>query len=109
MASVEVDLDPLDLVRAGAGAFGASAYFASPAGTPGAGWASPGRRPPRGPERFAALDAALREGLPAGAEAFIGFSFAAEGPGLARVGGLPRSGGAAAPDRRRAAGRAPPG
>ena len=79
VASVEVELDPLDLVRAGAGAFGASAFFASPGGTRGAGWASPGRPPPRARRAWPPSTPRLQV-LPAGAEAFLGFSFVEEGP-----------------------------
>jgi isochorismate synthase len=80
VACVDVDLDPLDLVRAGAGAFGASAYLATPGGDTWGGLGVAWTATASGPGRFGALDSALRAGLPAGVEALIGFSFAAEGP-----------------------------
>jgi len=79
-AVVEVDLDPLDLVRAGAAAFGAAAFFSGPGdaalGGLGTAWAASAS----GPGRFRALDEALRQSLPDGVEAFVGFSFAPGGP-----------------------------
>jgi salicylate biosynthesis isochorismate synthase len=42
-----------------------------------------------GTDRFAALDAAIEEGLPEGAEALIGFSFAAGGPASPEWEGFP--------------------
>lgn len=80
LVSVAVDLDPLDLVRAGAGAYAAAAYFSSPDGVALGGLGTAWTAEAAGPERFTTLDAALRKGLPAGAEAFIGFAFAAGSP-----------------------------
>ena len=80
VAAVEVDLDPLDLVRAGAGAFGACAYFSGPGGTAFGGLGTAWAAATSGPGRFGALDGALRAALPEGVEAFLGFSFAAGGP-----------------------------
>lgn len=91
LASVVVDLDPLDLVRAGAGAFAAAAYFSSPDGLTLGGLGTAWAAAAAGPDRFATLDAALRQGLPAGAEAFIGFSFAAGGPGAPEWEGFPEA------------------
>jgi isochorismate synthase len=80
VAAVEVDLDPLDLVRAGAGAFAASTYLATPGGEVWGGLGTAWMATASGPGRFGTLDAALRAGLPAGVEALLGFSFTAEGP-----------------------------
>jgi isochorismate synthase len=83
-----VDLDPLDLVRAGAGAFGASAFFASPGGEARGGLGFAWGATASGAPRFATLDAALQT-LPAGVEAFLGFSFTAEGPASPEWEGFP--------------------
>ncbi|MFH1329355.1 MAG: isochorismate synthase [Actinomycetota bacterium] len=80
VAAVEVDLDPLDLVRAGAGAFGACAYFSGPGGTAFGGLGTAWEAAAAGPGRFGAIDAALRAALPESVEAFVGFAFAAGGP-----------------------------
>ncbi len=88
VASVEVELDPLDLVRAGAGAFGASAFFGSPGGDARGGLGVAWTAAAAGPTRLATLDAALQV-LPAGAEAFLGFSFAEEGPASPEWEGFP--------------------
>jgi isochorismate synthase len=79
VAVVDADLDPLDLVRAGAGAFAASAYFSGPGGLALGGLGTAWSASASGPGRFAALDAALAEALPPGLPAFIGFAFASDG------------------------------
>jgi len=89
LASVAVDLEPLDLVRAGAGAFAAAGYFSSPEGVSLGGLGTAWTAVVTGVDRFAALDAAIEEGLPEGAEALIGFSFAAGGPASPEWEGFP--------------------
>ena len=89
LASVAVDLEPLDLVRAGAGAFAAAGYFSSPGGVTLGGLGTAWTAVAAGTDRFAALDAAIEEGLPEGAEALIGFSFAAGGPASPEWEGFP--------------------
>jgi isochorismate synthase len=80
VAAVEVEIDPLDLVRAGGGAFASATFYSSPGGRAvgglGAAWAATSS----GPERFAVLDRGLRRAVPAGVEALIGFAFAPGGP-----------------------------
>ena len=89
LASVEVDLEPLDLVRSGAGAFAAAGYFSSPEGVSLGGLGTAWTAVVAGTDRFATLDTAIEEGLPEGAEALIGFSFAAGGPASPEWEGFP--------------------
>ncbi|MCU0280632.1 MAG: isochorismate synthase [Acidimicrobiia bacterium] len=89
LASVAVDLEPLDLVRAGAGAFAAAGYFSSPEGVTLGGLGTAWTAVAAGTDRFAALDAAIEEGLPAGTEALVGFSFAPGGPASPEWEGFP--------------------
>ncbi|HEX5631346.1 MAG TPA: isochorismate synthase [Acidimicrobiia bacterium] len=71
---VPVELDPLDLVRAGADATAYAAYFSSPrSGEVGAIGAAH-RTFTSGPDRFHDLDDALRR-LPSGATVLTGFAF----------------------------------
>jgi len=88
VAAVEADLDPLDLVRAGAGAFAAAAFFSSPGGAAFAGLGTARWAAAQGPGRFGALDAALAA-LPPGVPAFIGFSFDPGAPTSADWEGFP--------------------
>lgn len=80
MATVEVDLDPLDLVRAGAGAFGAAAYFAGRRGRTLSGLGTAWAAEASGPGRFGTIDAALRAELREGIPAFFGFAFSPGSP-----------------------------
>jgi len=80
VATVEVDLDPLDLVRAGAGAFGAAAYFSAPRGRVLSGLGTAWAAEASGPERFGAVDTALRTNLPEGIPVFCGFAFSPASP-----------------------------
>ena len=74
MVDVPADVDPLDLVRAGATATSFAAYFSSPrSGEIGAIGAT-SRSSTAGPDRFADLDLALHR-LPPGAPVLAGFGF----------------------------------
>jgi len=79
MASVDVDVDPLDLVRAGASSFGSAVFYASPEGFALGGLGTAWTATTAGPNRLSHLDKRLEE-VPAGMEALIGFAFSAEGP-----------------------------
>ena len=82
-ASVAVDVDPLDLVRAGSALFSTAAYFGKPGeseiGGLGAAWRTVA---PFGHDRFQALAASLEwmEGVSPQLRALVGFSFDADGP-----------------------------
>src|SRR3990172_6668074 len=89
-ATVDVgDLDPLDVVRAGAAAFGFAAFFSSVDGRAFGALGVWGRVAASGPDRFARLDDGLRRMSPPDAIAPIGFSFADDGPSSAEWGGFP--------------------
>jgi isochorismate synthase len=77
--TVEVDCDPLDLLRAGAGSVGTAMYFSSPEGGVFGGLGVSRRLSGSGPDRLGTLDGAL-QGMPDGAPCAVGFSFADEGP-----------------------------
>lgn len=77
--TVEVDCDPLDLIRAGAGAVGTAVYFSSPDGGVFGGLGVSQRLSASGADRFSALDRAL-EGMPSGTPCAVGFAFAGDGP-----------------------------
>ncbi|HUG75608.1 MAG TPA: hypothetical protein VMM81_08090, partial [Acidimicrobiia bacterium] len=77
--TVEVDLDPLDLLRAGAGSVGTAVYFSSPEGGVFGGLGVSRRISGSGPDRLGTLDRALQD-MPAGAPCAVGFSFTDEGP-----------------------------
>jgi len=78
LASVEVDSDPLDVVRAGAAAFGEAAFFSSPDGRAVGGLGAARRFVTSGQDRFVRLDREV-ETLPADAVALVGFSFWPDG------------------------------
>ena len=89
-ATVDVgDLDPLDVVRAGATAFGFAAFFSSVDGRSVGALGVSGRVAASGPDRFARLDDGLRLMSPPDAIAPIGFSFADDGPSSAEWEGFP--------------------
>ncbi|HLA67637.1 MAG TPA: isochorismate synthase [Acidimicrobiia bacterium] len=89
-ATVDVgDLDPLDVVRAGAAAFGFAAFFSSVDGRSVGALGVSGRVAASGPDRFARLDDGLRRMSPPDAIAPIGFSFADDGPSSAEWEGFP--------------------
>lgn len=89
-ATVDVgDLDPLDVVRAGATAFGFAAFFSSVDGRSVGALGVSGRVAASGPDRFARLDDGLRRMSPPDAIAPIGFSFADDGPSSAEWEGFP--------------------
>ena len=78
-ASVDIDLDPLDLVRSGSEAFGWSGFFASPAGKSIGALGRAAVFTARGPERFSTVDAEIG-GLPDGTSLLMGFGFDEDGP-----------------------------
>jgi salicylate biosynthesis isochorismate synthase len=88
-ARVAAPPDPMDLVRAGAGAFAAAAYYAAPGGRAVGGLGSAWARAASGWQRFSALDAALGEVLPEGVEALVGFAFSPEGAAAEEWEGFP--------------------
>jgi len=84
-ASAVCDIDPVSFARAWGGDAGAVRVFAGPGGVSIAGAGEVWRVTARGPARFDDLRRRLRQmPLPAGARAFLGFSFADEGPASAR-------------------------
>lgn len=86
-AKVEVDVDPLQLVRAGAASYGWAAYFAHEDFSVGAlGVAH--RSAAAGPGRFDALSSAFSR-LPSGLVGLVGFSFGDDGPRDALWEGFP--------------------
>jgi salicylate biosynthesis isochorismate synthase len=78
--STQVDLDPLDVVRSGAEAFGFAGFFASPDGVAVGALGSASTTALSGGERLAGLDRALGD-LPDDAIAMVGFAFDQDGPG----------------------------
>lgn len=78
---VEVDVDPLDFVRAGSASFAVASYFGSPAGDRIGGLGVAWRETASGDSRFIQADAA-RAGRPwpAGVRGLFGFAFADDGP-----------------------------
>jgi isochorismate synthase len=79
--SVDVgDLDPLDLVRAGAAAFGFAGFFSSTDGRSIGALGSAARMAASGPDRLERLDAALGGLAAPDVTALVGFSFADGGP-----------------------------
>jgi len=89
-ASVDVDdLDPLDLVRAGASAFGFAAFFSSAEGRSVGALGAAARVAASGGDRFRLLDEGLRPMVPPGAAALVGFSFAEDGPSSPAWEGFP--------------------
>lgn len=79
VVAVDVDLDPLDLVRAGASSFGFAGFFSSPEGRVIGGLGTARRLTGTGSERLARLDGGV-VGLPEGAPVLVGFSFGDDGP-----------------------------
>ena len=75
----EVDIDPLDLVRSGASAFGHAAFYASPEGPAIGTLGVAHRAAASGPGRLLRLDADLRSIAP-GTPALVGFGFRDDGP-----------------------------
>lgn len=78
-ARAEVDIDPLDLVRSGAGTVGFSAFFSSPDGRSIGALGAAQRIGASGPGRLHALDDGISS-LEAGVPALVGFSFGPDGP-----------------------------
>ncbi len=72
--SVAVDVDPLDLVRSGAAAFGFAGFFASPEGRSIGGIGAARRFSSEGPGRLLAVDGPTRD-LPVGSTLLAGFAF----------------------------------
>jgi len=86
--TTEVDLDPLDVVRSGAEAFGFAAFFASPGGVAVGALGSAATTALSGPGRLAGLDRTVAA-LPEDAIAMVGFAFDQDGPGGMRWEGFP--------------------
>jgi len=88
-AVVEQDVDPLDLVRAGAESFASAVFFAGPEGQAvgglGVAWSAEGA----GAGRFGVLDEALRSAVPDGMAAVLGFAFAPDGSSSPEWDGFP--------------------
>lgn len=79
VAWVDADVDPLDLVRAGAPSFATAVYTSSPEGRRIGGLGVALKATAGGADRLSRLRPALR-GLPAGLPAFVGFSYDPGGP-----------------------------
>ncbi|MBT8247602.1 MAG: isochorismate synthase [Acidimicrobiia bacterium] len=91
IASVQADLDPISLVRAGSATSGWAGYFSSPAGVEMAGIGVAWRTAASGPNRLLDLDTAIRArggDLPV----MVGFSFSPHGPRLAEWNGFAPAG-----------------
>lgn len=88
VASVEVDVDPLDLVRAGGEAFGWAGFYSSPDGRSIGGLGAAVTSLAGGPDRLRTLDAAIRD-LPPGAHVLTGFAFDEGGPSGVEWEGFP--------------------
>jgi isochorismate synthase len=78
-ASIGVEIDPLDLVRAGAPSVGHASFFASPVGRSLGGLGAAHRVVSSGDRRLADLDDAVVR-LGAEVPAMVGFSFRPDGP-----------------------------
>ncbi len=76
---LEVDLDPLDLVRSGASSFGFAGFFASPEGRVVGGIGAARRLSALGPDRLVSVDASTSSLAP-GVPLLVGFAFAEDGP-----------------------------
>jgi isochorismate synthase len=87
-ASLELEVDPLDLVRGGAAGFGSAFFYSSPGGDSFGGLGVAWTASETGPGRFAELDRRLGE-APWGIEALVGFSFSPDGPASSRWDGFP--------------------
>jgi isochorismate synthase len=87
-SSLEVAVDPLDLVRGGSAGFGSAFFYSSPGGDAFGGLGVAWSASETGPGRFASLDRRLKE-IPIGLEALVGFSFSPDGPASAQWDGFP--------------------
>src|SRR3990172_5629045 len=79
VVDLEIDLDPLALVRSGASSFGFAGFFASPGGRVVGGVGAARRFSALGPDRLLAVDAPTR-GLAPGVPLLVGFAFSEDGP-----------------------------
>jgi isochorismate synthase len=79
VAWVDVDVDPIDLVRSGSAAFASSGVYQSPEGHSLGGLGTAWMAAAAGPDRFRRIASRLRE-LPEGAETLLGFAFSPDGP-----------------------------
>jgi len=90
VVSIDVDdLDPLDVVRAGANAFGFAGFFSSLDGRAVGALGSAMRVASAGPDRLERIDAAIDRLGNADVLALVGFSFSDEGPSSAGWEGFP--------------------
>lgn len=78
VVDAEVEIDPLDLVRSGAAAFGHAAFYASPEGTTIGSLGAAHRMSASGPDRLQQLDGDLLT-LQPGIPAMVGFAFESDG------------------------------
>ncbi len=90
VAVASVDLDPIDLVRSGAAAFGTAYYTGTPDGRQIGGLGVAQQATASGSDRLRRLRPLLRD-LPAGAVAMIGFSYQPDGPVSEEWEGFPAS------------------
>jgi isochorismate synthase len=88
VAWVDVDVDPVDLVRAGSAAFASSGVYQSPEGRALAGLGAAWLATASGHDRFRRLAGRIRE-LPEGAEVLVGYAFSADGPTAEEWSGFP--------------------
>jgi len=79
VVSIPCQVEPIDLVRAGAGLFDQAWYFSTPNGRDMAGLGSAWRASGSGVDRLTKLGSQVAR-LPDGARVMVGFSFAADGP-----------------------------
>lgn len=79
LASVEIDIDPLDLVRSGHEAFGWAGFYSAPDGRTIGGLGKALSLAGTGSERFVALEEEL-QGLPGDVHLLAGFAFDDAGP-----------------------------
>lgn len=77
--SVDTDLDPLDVVRAGSEAFGWAGFYSSPEGASIGALGTAATYAASGPNRLTTIDGEIRD-LPPDAHLLVGFAFDDEGP-----------------------------
>jgi isochorismate synthase len=88
IAWVDIDLDPLDLVRAGSAAFASAAFYQPPQGRALAGLGTAWIATASGEDRFHKLEDRVGD-LPSGAEVLVGFAFSSDGPTAEEWEGFP--------------------
>jgi len=88
VVEVPVDLDPLDLVRSGAAAFGFAAFFASPEGREIGAIGAARRFTASGPQRLVEVDRSIAEFDPS-VPILVGFAFSDDDPPARGWAGFP--------------------